>query len=49
VLLPIKVVATSGRVGVHETDLPEGGWFPATPGSSKKITGILREIAASEF
>lgn len=41
---PIKIVATSGHIGVHETDLPEGGRFLAKPYSSTEITGVLREL-----
>jgi CheY-like chemotaxis protein len=41
---PIKIVATSGRLHVRETDLPEGGRFLPKPYSSKEITGVLREL-----
>lgn len=44
---PIKIVATSGHIGVHETDLPEGGRFLAKPYSSREITGVLRELTAA--
>jgi CheY-like chemotaxis protein len=41
---PIKIVATSGHVGVQETDLPEGGRFLAKPYSPTEITGLLRDL-----
>jgi CheY-like chemotaxis protein len=41
---PIKIVATSGRLNVRETDLPEGGRFVPKPYSPKEITGVLREL-----
>ena len=41
---PIKIVATSGRLNVRETDLPEGGRFVAKPYSPREITGVLREL-----
>ena len=41
---PIKIIATSGRVHVGETDLPEGGRFLPKPYSSLQITGVLREL-----
>src|SRR5258707_13252913 len=41
---PIKIVATSGHVGVRETDLPEGGRFLPKPYSSTEVTGVLREL-----
>ena len=41
---PIKIVATSGHVGVRETDLPEGGRFLAKPYSSTEVTGVLRDL-----
>ena len=43
---PIKIVATSGHVGVGETDLPEGGRFLPKPYSSTEVTGMLRELIA---
>jgi CheY-like chemotaxis protein len=43
---PIKIVATSGHVGVRETDLPEGGRFLPKPYSSTQVTGVLRELIA---
>lgn len=44
---PIKIVATSGHIGVQEADLPEGGRFLAKPYSSTQITGVLRELTAA--
>jgi CheY-like chemotaxis protein len=41
---PIKIVATSGRVHVSETDLPEGGRFLPKPYSPGQVTGVLREL-----
>ncbi len=41
---PIKIVATSGRDNVGETDLPEGGRFLPKPYSSTEIAGVLREL-----
>ena len=41
---PIKIVATSGRVNVAESDLPEGGRFLPKPYSPDQIAGLLREI-----
>jgi len=41
---PIKIVTTSGRLNVRETDLPQGGRFLPKPYSSKEITGVLREL-----
>jgi CheY-like chemotaxis protein len=43
---PIKIVATSGHVGVAETDLPEGGRFLPKPYSPVQVTGVLRELTA---
>ena len=41
---PIKIVATSGLVGVRETDLPEGGRFLPKPYSQLQVTSVLREL-----
>ena len=41
---PIKIIATSGHVGVVETDLPEGGRFLPKPYGPIEITGVLREL-----
>lgn len=44
---PIKIVATSGRYNVGETDLPEGGRFLPKPYNSTQVTGMLRELIAA--
>ena len=44
---PIKIVATSGHVGVKATDLPEGGRFLPKPYSPMQLTGVLRELIAA--
>jgi CheY-like chemotaxis protein len=44
---PIKILATSGRVGVSQGDLPEGGRFVSKPYSPNQITGVLRELIAA--
>jgi CheY-like chemotaxis protein len=41
---PIKIIATSGHVGVVETDLPEGGRFLPKPYGPIEIRGVLREL-----
>jgi CheY-like chemotaxis protein len=41
---PIKIVATSGHVGVGQTDLPEGGRFLPKPYSPRQVTGVLRDL-----
>jgi CheY-like chemotaxis protein len=41
---PIKIIATSGHVGVRENDLPEGGRFLPKPYSPDEVTGMLREL-----
>ena len=41
---PIKIIATSGRLNVEETDLPEGGRFVPKPYSPGEIAGVLREL-----
>jgi CheY-like chemotaxis protein len=41
---PIKIVATSGRVHVSETDLPEGGRFLPKPYNPGQVAGVLREL-----
>jgi CheY-like chemotaxis protein len=41
---PIKIVATSGRLHLDETDLPEGGRFLPKPYSPAEVTGLLREL-----
>jgi CheY-like chemotaxis protein len=44
----IKIVATSGIVGVRTTDLPEGGRFLSKPYSSAEIVRTLRELTGAE-
>jgi CheY-like chemotaxis protein len=41
---PIKIVATSGHVGVRDSDLPEGGRFLPKPYSPGQVMGVLREL-----
>ncbi len=41
---PIKIVATSGRVHISDTDLPEGGRFLPKPYSPGQVAGVLREL-----
>jgi CheY-like chemotaxis protein len=41
---PIKIVATSGHVGIAETDLPEGGRFLPKPYSPTDIADVLRDL-----
>jgi CheY-like chemotaxis protein len=41
---PIKIVATSGRVGIAETELPEGGRFLPKPYNPNDVAGVLREV-----
>ncbi len=41
---PIKIIATSGRFVIAETDLPEGGKFLPKPYSPTDVAGILREV-----
>jgi CheY-like chemotaxis protein len=43
---PIKIVATSGHVGVVQTDLPEGGRFLPKPYSAGQVMDVLRELTA---
>jgi len=43
---PIKIVATSGHVGVAQTDLPEGGRFVPKPYSPGQVMDVLRELMA---
>ncbi len=45
---PIKIVATSGRPNLEETDLPEGGRFLPKPYSLLQVTGVLRELTDGE-
>jgi CheY-like chemotaxis protein len=41
---PIKIVATSGRVNVAQTDLPDGGRFLPKPYSPDQLTDLLQEM-----
>jgi CheY-like chemotaxis protein len=43
---PIKIVATSGHIGVAQTDLPEGGRFVPKPYSPGQVMDVLRELTA---
>ncbi|WP_322514066.1 response regulator [Rhodopseudomonas palustris] len=43
---PIKIIATSGRINVCATDLPDGGRFLAKPYTSGQVTTLLAEITA---
>jgi CheY-like chemotaxis protein len=45
---PIKIIATSGRLHVAETDLPEGGRFLPKPYSPAQVTGVLRELTIGD-
>jgi CheY-like chemotaxis protein len=42
---PIKIIVTSGRDLIMDTDFPEGGRFFAKPYDPIEITGALREWA----
>jgi CheY-like chemotaxis protein len=41
---PVKIVATSGRVRITDSDLPEGGRFLPKPYSAGDITATLHEL-----
>ena len=43
---PIKIVATSGHIGVAQTDLPEDGRFLPKPYSPGQVMDVLRELTA---
>jgi CheY-like chemotaxis protein len=43
---PIKIVATSGHIGVAQTDLPAGGRFLPKPYSPGQVMDVLRELTA---
>jgi CheY-like chemotaxis protein len=45
---PIKIVATSGRPNLGETELPEGGRFLPKPYSLLQVTGVLHELTDGE-
>jgi len=44
---PIKIIATSGRLEVEETDLPQGGRFLPKPYSPIQVKRVLRELTAA--
>jgi CheY-like chemotaxis protein len=41
---PVKIVATSGRIRLTDSDLPEGGRFLPKPYSAAEITATLHEL-----
>ena len=41
---PVKIVATSARVLITDSDLPDGGRFLPKPYSAAEITATLREL-----
>jgi CheY-like chemotaxis protein len=41
---PVKVVATSGRARITDSDLPEGGRFLPKPYSAAELTATLHEL-----
>jgi two-component system, response regulator PdtaR len=41
---PIKIIATSGRLVMHEGDLPEGGLFLPKPYTTERISILLHEL-----
>lgn len=41
---PVKIVATSGRAKISDSDLPEGGRFLPKPYSAAEVTETLREL-----
>jgi CheY-like chemotaxis protein len=41
---PVKIVATSGRVRISDSELPEGGRFLPKPYSAGEITATLHEL-----
>ncbi len=43
---PIKIVATSGRVGIGPTDLPDGSRFLPKPYNPMQVTDVLRELTS---
>jgi CheY-like chemotaxis protein len=45
---PIKIIATSGRHRIGETELPEGGRFLSKPYSARQVTSVLREITVRQ-
>jgi len=45
---PIKIVATSGRVNVRASELPQGGRFLAKPYNTNELTATLRELTINQ-
>jgi CheY-like chemotaxis protein len=45
---PIKIIATSGRTSLGQTDLPDGGRFLSKPYSPLEVTGVLHELTDGE-
>ena len=43
---PIKIIATSGRCAVRDSDLPSGGLFLPKPYSLTQISSALRGLTA---
>jgi CheY-like chemotaxis protein len=41
---PIKILATSGRSFIRESDLPEGGLFVPKPYTFERISTLLHEL-----
>ena len=41
---PIKIIATSGRLGIRDCDLPEGTVFLSKPYSSEAISAALHGL-----
>jgi CheY-like chemotaxis protein len=46
---PIKIVTTSGRANVTESDLPDGGRFLPKPYSPHQLAGVLRELTGGRL
>jgi two-component system, response regulator PdtaR len=44
---PIRIIVTSGRVAVEESQLPSGGLFFKKPYQSSEIARALRRLAAN--
>jgi CheY-like chemotaxis protein len=45
---PIKIIATSGRAVIGDSDLPEGGRFLHKPYTATEVTGTFRELIQEE-
>jgi two-component system, response regulator PdtaR len=41
---PIKIITTSGHVGVKDEDLPAGGKFIPKPYGFSYVTGVIRDL-----